>query len=253
MFDKKNKIENQNDAQQKAVGVNEQDQKNKEYQELNNIQKEYQSPSNNQNSLKDVEGILIYEEAKKKLNISEDGKIYRQKFFNYLPVISIISVLIYVNYVFGKTKCLKDNDHTLFRRAHFWTNIVGFLIMPLVGIALWTFGTWMVYDVLPGVSTNYSNLWTTYINSIKDAETTFIAIGEAIGGLFRIAIAPLLVPTQIIAISGTKIPTNIIFIIVFVIFTIVNPVNIIFTYIMNSKMLRFITVSETSSIYRYRK
>lgn len=252
MFANKNKNENK-ENQQKAVGINEQETKNKEYEQINNTKKEYQSTSNEENSLDKIDGILIYEQAKKKLNISEDGKIYRQKFFNYLPIISIISVLIYVNYVFGKTKCLKDNDHALFRRAHFWTNMVGFLIMPLVGLALWTFGTWMVYDVLPGVSTNYSNLWTTYINDIKGASTVFLSIGEAIGGLFKIAIAPLVIPPQLITIAGTLVPTNIIFILVFLVFTIINPVNIIFTYIMNSKMLRFVTVSESSSIYRYRK
>ena len=256
-----NKDKKQIESNNKPVGINDQAEKTKENNQLKSSHNEHKSSSSSGDSLSNVDGIFIYEQAKKKLNISNDGKIYRQKFFNYLPFVSIISVLIYVNFVFGKTKCLNDDDHALFKRAHFWTNIVGFLIMPIVAMALWTFGTWIAYDIIPGASTNYSGLWNQYYNTIVSSSTILDGIANAIGGLFQIAIAPLVVPTTLLPnlagslpiINGVVIPPNILFILSLVLFTIINPVNIIFTFIMNSRILRFVTVSESSSIYRYRK
>ncbi len=254
MTNKKYKIKTQ-DNEQKSVGIEDQALKAKENDEINKTHKEHKSASNNDNSLGNVDGILIYEQAKKKLNISKDGKIYRQKFFNYLPFISVISVLIYVNYVFGKTKCLNDDDHALFKRAHFWTNIVGFVIMPIVAFALWTFGTWIVYDVIPGSSSNYSNLWTNYYDLVSGSKNALQGIQNAIGGLFNIAISPIFLQPGLTqpVINGVEVPPNIIFVAALALLTIINPVNVIFTFIMNAKILRFVTVSESSSIYRYRK
>ncbi len=202
--------------------------------------------------IENTAGILVYENAKKKLDISNDGKIYRQKWFNYIPFLSVVSVLVYVNYIFGKTKCLKDHDFKLFKKAYTWCNIIGFLIMPLVALALWTFGTWMIVEVIPGKFGDYSEIWTSYKASIDAAGSGAAKFGQAIGGLFTVAIVPLTTPASV-TVSGSLIPLNLIFIAVLMLFTIINPVNIIYTYIMNARMLRFVTVHESSAIYRYRK
>ncbi len=205
---------------------------------------------------KDIEntaGILVYENAKKKLGISNDGKIYRQKWFNYLPFVSVISVLVYVNYVFGKTKCLKDHDFRLFKKAYTWCNIIGFIIMPLVALALWTFATWILIEVIPGNLGAYSDIWKTYNASIDAAKDTSEKIAIALGQLWMIAVLPFTSFIGFVTISGTVVPLNLIFIAVVMLFTIINPLNIIYTFIMNSRMLRFVTVHESSAIYRYRK
>lgn len=238
---------------QKQVNVDNRDEMSSKNKSYNESKVEHRAPSNAYNEIRETNGILIYESARRKLNISDNGRIYRQKFFNYIPFFSVITVLVYVNYIFGKTKCLKDSDHALFKKAHFWSNMIGFLIMPIVALALWTFGTWMLFDVFQDSNTNYANMWQHYYDSIQGQDIG-VAIGNAIGGLFEIAIAPLSPsPLLILNISGTPIHSNIIFILVLAVFTIINPVNIIFTYLMNSKMLRFVTVKETSSIYRYRR
>ncbi len=221
--------------------------------EAKDVQKEAVEHKSIETLPKEIEntaGILVYENAKKKLDISNDGKIYRQKWFNYMPFISVISILVYVNYIFGKTKCLKDHDFKLFKKAYTWCNIIGFLIMPLVGLALWTFGTWMVVEVIPGEFGNYSNIWSDYHSHITGSVGN--QIGQAIGGLFTVALTPLTTSMSVI-VGGATIPLNLIFIAVLMLFTIINPVNIIYTFIMNARMLRFVTVHESSAIYRYRK
>lgn len=208
-------------------------------------------------SVSDLEGkngIFIYENAREKLNISRDGKIYRQKWFNYLPFISIFIVLGYVNFIYGKTKCLKDNDLLLFKRAAFWSNIVGFIAMPIAALCLWTFGTWLIYDIIPASGFGkYSDLWNqNLVNPLALVQSPWMSISNFFSGLFTIAIAPFTTDVSVY-VQGVSIPVNLFFIITFLLFTILNPLNIIFTFIMNSKILRFITIYESSSIYRYRK
>ncbi len=205
-------------------------------------------------------GILIYESAREKLNISRDGKIYRQKWFNYLPYVSVISILIYINYIFGKAKCLKDNDLRLFKKTYTWCNIIGFLIMPLVALALWTFATWMIYEVIPGNTGAYTSLWSELLYdplSKVDSADIQQKIAVALKGLFSMALAPMvpISPTILVSvsISGTTVNLNLIFLAVLLVFTVINPLNIIYTFIMNARMLRFITVYETSDVYRYRQ
>lgn len=219
------------------------------------VKKQAEEHSDIDNLPKDLEkssGILIYESARKKLNISDDGKIYRQKWFNYLPFVSMVTIIAYVNFVFGKTKCLKDNDFRLFKKANIWCNIVCFLIMPIVGMGLWTFGAWMVTEVIPDSYGSYSDLWhSLLIDKVNAASEIQDKIALAFSGLFQAAIIPLAFAPSV-NINGTNLPLNLIFIAIFALFTIINPVNIILTFIMNAKTLRFITVHESSSIYRYR-
>ena len=79
-------------------------------------------------SSRPVKGILIYEEAQKKLNISDSGKLYLQKFYSYIPIIGPIASLIYANFCVGKTKCLRSSDRLLFRGVAKSMNFFGFLI-----------------------------------------------------------------------------------------------------------------------------
>ena len=79
-------------------------------------------------SSRPIKGILIYEEAQKKLNISDSGKLYLQKFYNYIPIIGPIAALVYANFCVGKTKCLRKSDRLLFRGVANAINLFGFLI-----------------------------------------------------------------------------------------------------------------------------
>ncbi len=123
----------------------------------------------------------------------------------------------------------------------------------------------MIFEVIPGHTGNYTNLWDLYLNQPLDLATAASdvqgQIVAVIRGLFEIAIAPIaqiasdvsVVKPAVVTIDGTVVNLHLIFLAVLLVFTVINPLNIIYTFIMNAKMLRFITVFESSDVYKYRQ
>ncbi len=243
----------------------------------NKNEKQYESDYYNLQgaSTKPIKGILIYEEAQKKLNISDSGKLYLQKFYNYLPIIGPIIALAYGNYCIGKTKCLRNTDQQLFRGLAKYINIWGLLIWPLIFVGFWTLLTFLIIEfsstggasigfqgdsipITTGSVGDYSRLWQTALidrlslQSIKSMEDFFKYLSILNSGLFYVAIFPLIY-TGTFNISNAQINCNLLFVLSIFILTIVNPVNIFNSCVLNSSKLRFVIVYEASSIYRYRQ
>ncbi len=123
----------------------------------------------------------------------------------------------------------------------------------------------MIFEVIPGHTGNYTNLWDLYLNDplavATDVQDKIVIV---IRGLFEMAIAPIAqfppsdgiagpVIEAVVTIDGTVVNLHLIFLAVLLVFTVINPLNIIYTFIMNAKMLRFITVFESSDVYKYRQ
>ncbi len=243
-----------------------------------NIDKPYESDYYNLQgaSTKPIKGILIYEEAQKKLNISDSGKLYLQKFYNYLPIIGPIIALIYANYCIGKTKCLRNTDQQLFKGLAKYINIWGILVWPLIFIGLWTLLTFIAIEfstsgyaevtffrgdsatITVGGVGSYAGLWKTAVfdrlanQSITSMADFFKYLSILFSGLNYVAIFPLIF-TNTFNISNAQINCNLIFILSICVITIINPVNIFNSLVLNSSRLRFVIVYEASSIYRYRQ
>lgn len=226
---------------------------------------------------KPVKGILIYEEAQKKLDVSDSGKLYKQKFYNYIPIVGPICATVYANFCLGKTKCLRNSDMMLFKNATKYVNLFSFLIWPLIFLLLWTLLTYVIVEfsavqnvsitnffndsyvmnITSGSAGDYNNLWNeALINqlsiiSINSVGDFFKYLSVLFSGLFFIFVFPLTY-SNVFIISTAQINTNLIFILAFIVITIINPVNIFNSLLINSSKLRFVIVYEASSIYRYR-
>lgn len=233
-------------------------------------------------SSRPIKGILIYEEAQKKLNISDSGKLYLQKFYNYIPIIAPIAALVYANFCVGKTKCLRKSDRLLFRGVANAINLFGFLIWPLIFFAIWTILTYLSvefsqvgvvsgsfglltssggsnsFQFAVGSIGDYNNLWNVVlvnqlsVMSISNVGEFFKYLSILFSGLIYIFLFPLTF-SNVFIISNAQINTNLIFILSILILTIINPVNIFNSIILNTSKLRFVIVYEASSIYRYRR
>lgn len=214
-----------------------------------------------------IRGILIYEQARRKLNISPDGKLYRQKWFSYLPIFGPIFSLVYSQYCLGKVKCLRNKDELLFRGARKSTKLFAYLLWPLLFLGIWTVLSCIIAD-FSVISANqntllngtykvgqvgsYSWIWqNVFFNAVTNSSDFGTGIANFFGGLFSIFIFPLLAGTYF-QIGDFQIGCNIVFIIVLVIITMINPVNIFNLFAINRPILRFTIVYESSSIYRYR-
>ncbi len=232
-------------------------------------------------STKPIKGILIYEEAQKKLNISDSGKLYLQKFYNYIPIIGPIIALVYANYCIGKTKCLRNTDQMLFKGLAKYINIWGTLVWPLIFLGFWTLLTFICvefstigtinlnygnFNISSNITTtisygkigNYAGMWqavlVTRLNAqpITNVADFFAWLSILCSGLFYIFMFPLTF-TNTFNISNAQINCNLIFILSIIVLTIINPVNIFNSCVLNSSKLRFVIVYEASSIYRYRQ
>ncbi len=244
----------------------------------NKNEKQYESDYYNLQgaSTKPIKGILIYEEAQKKLNISDSGKLYLQKFYNYIPFVGPIAALAYGNYCIGKTKCLRNTDQQLFKGLAKYVNCWGLIIWPLLLIGFWTLLTFLCIEFCSaGTSTinffgsdnalvtvgsvgSYSKLWEVAVfdrlstQSITSMADFFMYLSKLFAGLFYVASFPLMF-TGTFNISNAQINCNLIFILSILVLTIINPVNIFNSCVLNSSKLRFVIVYEASSIYRYRQ
>lgn len=206
------------------------------------------------------DGILIYEEARRKLQISKGGRLYKEKIAHYIPFIGPIFSLIYANLVIGKTRCLRDEDAYKFKKASSWVNWYGFLIWPIIFMGIWALLAYLLFDM--GIASGtYISLWNTYINGLKAmVEQIKIApdsgplvaqlISVIFSGFFAVWFAPIISGSAIQ--MWTSIPLNLLFIACFFVFTIINPVNIFSGLIINSKKRRFVVVLENSSVFQYR-
>lgn len=236
-------------------------------------------------STKPVKGILIYEEAQKKLNISDSGKLYLQKFYNYIPIIGPIIALIYANYCIGKTKCLRNTDQQLFRGLAKYINIWGLIVWPIIFLGFWTLLTFLMIEFSSGngklvvefgpstiASTagnasvvvtygnigDYASMWQSIlVKRLQSLPVTNVAeffsyLSVLFSGLFYIFSFPLTF-TNTWNISNAQINCNLAFVLAMMVLSIINPVNIFNSCVLNSSKLRFVIVYEASSIYRYRQ
>ncbi len=209
-----------------------------------------------------IRGILIYEQARKKLNISEKGSLYRQKWFSYLPIFGPTCSFIYANYCLGKIKCLRRRDEVLFGGAKVSSRCFAALIWPLIFLAFWTLLSYfvcdfssnigLVFDLQFGSIGSYAANWNNvFIEPLKSTSDVGIGFSIFFSGLAKIFFMPFLNGPNF-AIRNIQVGSNIIFIICMLILTIINPVNIFNSIVFNMVSLRFVIVYETSNIYRYR-
>lgn len=225
-------------------------------------------------------GILIYQEAKTKLQISNSGKIYKQKVLSYIPIIGPLFSSVYANLCIGKTRCLRMEDSKKFKSAGRYANLFAFLIWPIIFLGLWTLFQYLFMDFAwGGTEGAYLAMWNNVINSWKDTLVVIqgngtlssgvvyplpgdnnyigIFIGQLFNGLFEIFINPFRV-TGIAGIPLDKlnpiavIPNNILFISSIFVLTWLNPVNIVNSILINARKRRFTVVLEDSSVYQYK-
>ncbi|MGL4948024.1 MAG: hypothetical protein ACRC42_01420 [Mycoplasma sp.] len=211
-----------------------------------------------------VPGIFVYEEAREKLNISKRGKIYRQKFSAYLPVVGPLCSMVYANAVIGKTKCLRKEDAKIFKGLNKWINLFGFLFWPIIFFGMWALLTVLIMQFYNGAPVtefgkNYADLWTAILAEINVTgfnETILSAISIIIAGVAEIAFVPF---GEFIGgvqanfnIGGFLIQTNIVFLVSMLLFTMINPVNIYNTIAFAGQRKEFIVVLEEDTVYQFR-
>lgn len=227
-------------------------------------------------------GILIYQEAKTKLQISNSGKIYKQKVLSYIPIIGPLFSSVYANLCVGKTRCLRMEDSKKFKSAGRNVNLFAFLLWPIIFLGLWTLFQFLFMDFAwGGTEGAYLAMWNNTIANwektltlIKGGALTFtdpalgtvtvnvpanndyigVFIGGLFSGLFDILILPLKAVTNagIPLKDGAFIPNNILFISSIFVLTWLNPVNIVNSFILNARKRRFTVVLEDTSVYQYK-
>lgn len=228
-------------------------------------------------------GILIYQEAKTKLQISNSGKIYKQKVLSYIPIIGPLFSSVYANLCIGKTRCLRMEDSKKFKSAGRYANLFAFLIWPIIFLGLWTLFQYLFMDFAwGGTEGAYLAMWKSAIANWDQLLTTIkggaldiggtvvnvpanndyigIFISSLFTGLFDILIQPLKVVTGAggMGIAGIPlkapavIPNNILFISSIFVLTWLNPVNIVNSILINARKRRFTVVLEDSSVYQYK-
>lgn len=236
-------------------------------------------------------GILIYQEAKTKLQISNSGKIYKQKVLSYIPIIGPLFSSVYANLCVGKTRCLRMEDSKKFKSAGRNVNLFAFLLWPIIFLGLWTLFQYLFMDFAWGGTAgayiamwnNVIDTWKNFLNLIQGgtiqvtdpngvvtnmvvaANNNYIGlfIGSLFTGLFDIMVQPLkyAVDATGMIIQGIPldklnpnavVPNNILFIASIFVLTWLNPVNIVNSFILNARKRRFTVVLEDTSVYQYR-
>lgn len=212
-----------------------------------------------------IQGILIYEQARRKLNISPNGYLYRQRWFSYIPIIGPSLSMIYAHYCLGKVKSLRTKDEILFRNCRKMVQLFGYFIWPIIFLSIWTLLSYLIADFsinnenvllynlyqygrVGAYAANWNNI---FLSPVVNASDFWIGLSNFFGGLFSIFVFPLL-PGPQFGVVNASIGCNIIFILSIVVLTVMNPINLFCTFLINRPILRFTIVYESSSIYRYR-
>lgn len=248
--------------------------------------KEIQNPKSTKRN-----GILIYQEAKTKLQISKSGNIYKQKVLSYIPIIGPLFSTIYANLCIGKTRCLRSEDSKKFKSAGRNVNLFAFLVWPIIFLGLWTLFQYLFMDFAwGGAEGAYVAMWNQAIDVWKNtliaiqggtnaqgvvvpANNIYIGmfIGQLFQHLFGILINPLEVATTTIFNNGIPpslivhgiplkdtdplaiLPNNILFIASILVLTWINPVNIVNSLVINTRKLKFTVVLDDASAHQYNK
>lgn len=246
--------------------------------------KEIQNPKSTKRN-----GILIYQEAKTKLQISKSGNIYKQKVLSYIPIIGPLFSTIYANLCIGKTRCLRSEDSKKFKSAGRNVNLFAFLVWPIIFLGLWTLFQYLFMDFAwGGAEGAYVAMWNQAIDAWKLTLTLIqggtiqltdlvsgatmshvvlanndyigLFIGQLFQGLFGILINPLEVAITgasahgiPLKAPGAVIPNNILFIASILVLTWINPVNIVNSLVINTRKLKFTVVLDDASAHQYNK
>lgn len=197
--------------------------------------------------------ILIYEDAQKKLSISDRGYLYQQKWYNYLPFISWLCCLIYTSHVCGKIRCLNDFDRKRFYNSIILANVLNYALWPLFFMLLWILISLGIAlsDSNPSIN-GYASLWEDLlINKLNSTTSNGDQFGVFVKGITDIIYYPLNGDVKT-SINGTQVSVNIFVVIGMIFYTIINPCNLTNTIIFTSKNTRFLIIREKNSVFRYR-